>query len=734
MRDKIRIKLLFLIIFIIGFLTVCMVISNDKDERVAVIQKNQMKNLKTLYRFIMHDFKLAADARYEKIQTDNYVIDILKKAKDLPLDKQKELKDELFWYLEPMFLRLKNIGLTNLHFVFENNRTFLRMHKPKKFGDDLSKFRYTFKYVNEYRTPISGYEQGRTKHGFRYVYPLYDRRGEYLGAVDFTFSSLYLQSVLSNSLGIHSHFLIDKNVFDKKAWEDGDYGYKYVLSKESDNYLIALNRGEEGKKIDKNFHFEITEKLKKKIQKGLKEGKDFSIYKLYENSVVLITFLAIKNVKERKTVAYLVTYTKNKTIYDILKRYKLLIYISFFLLLIIVYFLYRLVVQKNMLKDEVKKQVSYIEKLQEIYDKNIISSTTNLNGEITSVSQAFCTLLGFEKEELIGKKHKIIRHPQTPRSLFKELWETISKGETWKGMMRNIAKDGRTLWFDIVISPIYDEYGNKIGYSDIKHDITDKVNLQKLNQTLEERIIREVETIREKDKQLLQQSRLAQMGEMISMIAHQWRQPLSAISSTSGAIIIKTKIGSLNSEELIKLAQKISQYSQHLSSTIDDFREFFKPNKQKKETTYKEMIESVLNIVEHSLSNQNIELIKNFKSDCKVKTYSNEFKQVVLNLVKNAEDILVDKKVKNPYIVIETEEVGNRAILKIKDNGGGIPSEIIDKIFDPYFSTKTKKDGTGLGLYMSKTIIEEHCKGELRVYNDDKGAVFEILLFKDEPV
>jgi len=250
------------------------------------------------------------------------------------------------------------------------------------------------------------------------------------------------------------------------------------------------------------------------------------------------------------------------------------------------------------------------------------------------------------------------------------------------------------------------------------------MKVQYLNVNLKKEIAKEVEKNRSKDKQLIQQSRLAQMGEMISMIAHQWRQPLAAISSIGSAIKVKATLNKLDKESSIELSNKILDYSQHLSSTIDDFRDFFKENKEKKEITYNELINSVLSIVEISVTNKEIILEQKLNSDIVFHTYPNEIKQVILNLIKNAEDVLVENNIENPKITIETD--GNT--LSISDNGGGISEEIQNKIFDPYFSTKTKKDGTGLGLYMSKTIIEEHCGGELTVSNNKDGAVFTIKL------
>ncbi len=248
--------------------------------------------------------------------------------------------------------------------------------------------------------------------------------------------------------------------------------------------------------------------------------------------------------------------------------------------------------------------------------------------------------------------------------------------------------------------------------------------IAEFNKTLQTKIKEEVEKNRQKDQQIIQQGRLAQMGEMISMIAHQWRQPLAAISSTSVALQLKVQLHTLKDEDVVELSGNISKYVQHLSSTIDDFREFFKSNKEKKDVTYDELISGALNIIEISILNKNIALVKEFNSKMVFHTYSNEIKQVILNLLKNAEDVLLEKNIENPKIVIKTYD----NILEVRDNAGGIPQDIIDKIFDPYFSTKKEKNGTGLGLYMSKTIINDHCGGTLSVKNDDEGAVFTIQL------
>ena len=253
-----------------------------------------------------------------------------------------------------------------------------------------------------------------------------------------------------------------------------------------------------------------------------------------------------------------------------------------------------------------------------------------------------------------------------------------------------------------------------------------KDKLALLNDTLEKRVKKEVEKNKIQYQQMLNQSRLAQMGEMISMIAHQWRQPLAAISATTSNLKFKIVVDDVDKNIFNKEIGLIEDYSLHLSNTIDDFRNFFKDGKSKELTTLEEIVNSTLKIAQPAVENKNIAIQTHFTCNKPLKLHPNEIKQVVLNLIKNAEDILIEKDVKKPQIYIETAYENNQKILRIKDNGGGVPEEILEKIFDPYFSTKKEKDGTGLGLYMSKTIVEDHCDGSLHVNNDHNGAIFTI--------
>ncbi|WP_170151115.1 sensor histidine kinase [Caminibacter pacificus] len=255
--------------------------------------------------------------------------------------------------------------------------------------------------------------------------------------------------------------------------------------------------------------------------------------------------------------------------------------------------------------------------------------------------------------------------------------------------------------------------------------------LKELNKTLESRVKEEVEKSREKDRQLIMQSRLALMGELLSMIAHQWRQPLNVIGGVVADMEMDMMLNENNPQKTKRNLETIKKMIKHLSSTIDDFRKFYRKDNEKREVDFDEILQEVLNIASSSLKNKNIKIKNHLKCKQKIKTYPNELKQVLLNLIKNAEDILIERKVDNPKIVIEIFENDDKCIIEVKDNGGGVDEKYKDKIFEPYFTTKNEKNGTGLGLYMSKNIVEQRLGGEILQYNDEEGAVFRIVLSKD---
>ena len=244
--------------------------------------------------------------------------------------------------------------------------------------------------------------------------------------------------------------------------------------------------------------------------------------------------------------------------------------------------------------------------------------------------------------------------------------------------------------------------------------------------TLKTKIAQAIKESQKKDRALFYQSKLAQMGEMLSMIAHQWKQPLSEISGIFMELETAYKFKKLDDEYILECAKDGDKITDFMSRTIEDFRNFFKPDKQKKRFSIDSAVDEALTLVGATISNSGIEIQREKGGDVFTYGHPNEFAQVILNIILNARDAINSREVKKPIVRIKTYKKESKSYLEISDNAGGIELTIIDKVFDPYFSTKDKVDGTGLGLYMSKMIIEKSMGGVVLAKNDSYGALFTI--------
>jgi len=243
------------------------------------------------------------------------------------------------------------------------------------------------------------------------------------------------------------------------------------------------------------------------------------------------------------------------------------------------------------------------------------------------------------------------------------------------------------------------------------------------------KIEQEVERRLEREYFLMQQSKLATMGEMIGHIAHQWRQPLAELGGVFMNLDSAYEFGELNGKYLKEKVKNGNELIKYMSNTIDDFRNFFIPNRDKELFELSKYIQSAVNIIEATLTYHHIKLdIIATSTPIYILGYPSEFSQVILNLLNNAKDVLVEREIKEPKIKIEIERLESIVTISVSDNAGGVPNEIINKIFDIYFSTKMNKGGTGLGLYMSKLIIETKLKGKINTSNTKNGAKFSIIL------
>jgi signal transduction histidine kinase len=283
-----------------------------------------------------------------------------------------------------------------------------------------------------------------------------------------------------------------------------------------------------------------------------------------------------------------------------------------------------------------------------------------------------------------------------------------------------------------------------------------EVDLKEFNSALERRVTEETNRRMMQERLLIQQSKMAAMGEMIGAIAHQWRQPLNSISMIVADLKDAYEFGEFNKDYLDDSVKNTLAQITHMSGTIDDFRNFFKPDKEKVIFKINTVVKEVIHLVHDQMMKANINISLDCRYDAvrtpgdgkyaaictcepqlQVSGYPNELKQAVLNLLANARDAVVNKRRQGAHskdggeILVELSRTDRTVILEIKDNGGGIPVDIIDRIFEPYFTTK-QHDGTGIGLHMSKVIVEQNMGGTIGVANGEKGAVFTIELPLEE--
>jgi len=430
--------------------------------------------------------------------------------------------------------------------------------------------------------------------------------------------------------------------------------------------------------------------------------------------------------------------------YENPKDYTLLIEVTAlfgFILLLIFFFIFK----QNQLKKELNRSKETIQEYLDLTPDGFAVADIE-SKKIVFCNKAYEEMTGYTLEELADKTLMDI-HPKESLPYVLHQFECLAKEEF--NIALNIPflhKNGSIKLYD-ANAHIMKRKNSTYNVASFR-DVSEKVEMQKILQktnneleahkeNLEQKVQQALETNRKQDEQLQQQSRLAQMGEMISMIAHQWRQPLGAISTTAVNLEMKLELESFDLETkegreeaisyFLQRLKSINGFVQNMTTTIDDFRNFYKPDKASVVLSLDLIIEKSLKIIQASLENDNIELIKAYHSTQKMKVYDSELMQVVLNLLKNAQDNFKDKKTKYPQITLKTEDNS----FSICDNGGGISENILPEIFDPYFSTKDEKNGTGLGLYMSKTIIEEHHKGSLEATNIDNGVCFKVTIKGD---
>jgi PAS domain S-box-containing protein len=393
-----------------------------------------------------------------------------------------------------------------------------------------------------------------------------------------------------------------------------------------------------------------------------------------------------------------------------------------------------------------------LKQYKEAIEKSNIISRTDTEGFITFVNEEFCKISGYTKDELIGQNHNIVRHPSVSPQIFKNLWDTIKNKKIYKSTVKNLAKNGSTFYVNTTIIPILNSDDTISEFIAIRYDVTKEVfykdelirkdkeleelnktlelkvyektkELKELNKTLEQRVQEEILKNEAKQKVMFWQSRLASLGQMLANIAHQWRQPLTELNLT--LFSMKQTFKDDDYENFLSFYDDSKGIIKNMSQTIEDFTNFFKPQKEKLPFNISESINESLSLLDKLIKSEKIKVTTDLVQ-VEVLGISNELTQVIINLIKNSIDAFIINNILDREIKIEINLNNNFTFITIQDNAGGIKKENLEKVFEPYFTTKQQSSGTGLGLFMSKMICEQGLNGYIEVDSKDNITTFQI--------
>lgn len=485
--------------FIFVSLIIYKLISAYEKNRVDIILNAHTSKIETFYNILIHNQKKISDIAYDQTMQNDKFLEIFKKAniayKNKNFELLNNLRDEASSLLKNRYFYLKQRGVLQYHFVFPDNVVFLRMHKVSKFGDNLTKVRSDFAYVNKNLKIIRGFAQGRTSHAFRNVYPIIDQEKTHLGAVEISFSSEFLQKYFTEVSNIHTHFLVRKDIFDSSAWERDDLVLNYHQSSEHPNYMITMTD-------DHNIQRCITQNktfLKPKldeIDQKISKNSPFSLYTMENDKSVVVSFYPIKHGITKEPVAWVVSYEEDSLIQNTINDTQTVYIGSFIALVLLFSFIYFILIQKERLKKQTDNLIEQKNLLADsefrwkfavdgsgdgLWDWNVKEGTVYF-------SPQWKKMLGFEEDEIQAslEEWKKRVHPDDLESVYKDITAHMEgKTESYQNEHRVLCKDGSYKWIlDRGIIVQRDEDGSPLRFIGTHTDISkNKKILQEIEKT-----------------------------------------------------------------------------------------------------------------------------------------------------------------------------------------------------------------------------------------------------------
>ena len=680
-----------------SFLAIILVVSIIGGMRTYDDVKNNNKILEHENKLIINTIEQQYNNRFQDAKDYMHVMGIyLSNSYEIEAAFHKKDQKKLYSLVYPVFKefnkRFKNLNI--IHFHTKNHISFLRVHKKEKSGDNLKNIRPMITKAISSQSYMEGFEHGKYDKNqvtFREVFPLYFK-SEFLGVVEIGLDISYIMEDIAKDIKkVYNRETFILNLIKKDTINFSKYSdFSYTIG----DYLLDTNSTL--KKMMNTFDNKLENNLFCYEHKYYLSNKSSIHLDDSEGNILGSYFYIIdttNNIKQNRWFFYT----------SIAKPI-----VALLLLLILTNWIFKYFYQ-NFLKLE--------KRIRSILDAQ--SSLTFLSNGVNIIdsNKAFLDFYGFTSLKEFQEKYTCICNTfEKGEKYLQKDNDGISwieyllneKIDTAKVAIKNL--NGNLDIFTIVLN-VY-EKSNKIDSEYYVITLTNITNIEKAN------------------TQLIEQSKQASLGEMIGNIAHQWRQPLSAIASLASGISLKSEFGIIDNKSILKGMDQIVGKTQYLSQTIDTFRNFIKEEKEIKKVVLQDRIDTALDIVSASLEANYIGLVREYKNKENIEftLVLGELTQVIINIVNNAKDAIVENGIKDGFIKIDMKRSEKEVFISIEDNAGGIPKNLLNKIFEPYFTTKHQSVGTGLGLFMSYKIVSESMHGNLSVENSDYGAKFIITL------
>ncbi len=433
------------------------------ENKIALYETRVNDNYDILYQ-LSKDY---VDANFDDILYTQNVASILANANNA-LDNENalnEIRNTLHKKLINKYNSMKKIGIVQFQFVLNNGVSFLRFHDPKRYGDELLPFRESLEYVHKYKMPVHTFESGRIFSGYRFAYPIFTNEDVFVGSVEISYKVEHIINHFEKNF-FKTVFIENKESVVSKLFDD--FSKDYVEFPIHNDFVIKKTI------FSGTTNYELIKDLaahtdKAEIVNKINSKQSFSIYyKNDNNNYEIVHFKAVFHTLTNKFLGFVVLASPINDIQDYINIF----YIGFFILSLFVFIIFLYIYTLKETKKELSTILSHEKKLLEKIDQYVIYGKSDLSGNIIDVSEAFCEVCGYTKTELLGKKFKMLRHPDMPKETFKDLWSTITSGNVWQREIKNLAKDGSFYWVKINIQPDYDEDGKIESYTAISQNIS----------------------------------------------------------------------------------------------------------------------------------------------------------------------------------------------------------------------------------------------------------------------